>query len=218
MLMLVVSTSPAAMITVINDQSAGKSVLIQNSIPSGDLGGAGYYLYSTMPEATATQGFTRPDINALPAYVSFSHSNIGNRYLNLADSDLTVAGTLYTTGFLINNTVTITLGAGVPSQLRVGLLLGNSTDNDQGNITLSSPTSSFSTTVLQYNDPATPANEWVVFDMSGGSPGDQIQFAVSRGLGGVTFRAVPEPNAPCMIVLGLAGLLGFSRRQQPRGY
>lgn len=217
-----VSLSPAAVITLItvDGDDAGTNVdpAEVNTIPDGGtlkLGTDGYVFFAAKTAATATSNvYYAFNVQSLPSYATVTATNLGDRFSHTGASNITIGDTLYKTGYIGKaSTATITLTGTVPSHFRVGILVGNSPDDEAATaVAVSSPTASFTTaTFATYDDPhPSEANHFLVFDVQNAVAGDQIAFSYPR-LGGVVFSTVPEPAS--LSVLGL-GALGLLRRRR----
>jgi beta-glucanase (GH16 family) len=183
----------AATLVAINGGSNPTSV---NAIPTTGtpgFGTAGYRFYAFgTPPGGVSSGYGHLLLSNLPNYVaSVSESNPGSRYLSVANTTLTVSGTNYVTGYLIDNTVTVTLGSNVPSVFRIGFLLdnaGSSSDRSYRPV-LISPNGAFASVTVTDWQYHSKGNNLLVFEIQNASQGDQIAITVNR-LGGVVFDTV----------------------------
>lgn len=213
---------------------AGATLSAQSVPPPGLQGyvfcglGAPSGTYSTVPFGVSSSG----NLASPVPYVTIDTT--GDQFYTQSDSvemysTLTVNGSGGATGVAYqavgsagNSAVVarMTLGAGIPTTFRLGILADNAPQPQNDTIALAVAGQNSVFTPVAGNV-AGPRNDFYFFDVSGAAPGDSLAITVTNGgssgnfayaaLGGFTFDAVPEPGS-CAFVLAAAPMLARRRK------
>jgi hypothetical protein len=186
----------------------------------------GFVLFNSVPEGTNVAGtpWNQSIVSNLPAYVSSFDGSASAGSGGWANyDDVTLGGTLYNTGGLVQspgNGVEVPLGTFqlsglVPAGISLGVLVDNSDSAnwDVTNIRIEGPGSITANQDVTRNG----GSDLVQFDIAGGLDGEVYTIygtsAASGALiGGVTFDSIPEPGSLSLLAAG--GLLFLRRRRR----
>ena len=186
----------------------------------------GFVLFNSVPEGTNVAGtpWNQSIVSNLPAYVSSFDGSASAGSGGWANyDDVTIGGTLYNTGGLVQspgNGVEVPLGTFqlsglVPAGISLGVLVDNSDSPnwDVTNVRIEGPGSITANQDVTRNG----GSDLVQFDIAGGLDGEVYTIygtspASGALIGGVTFDSIPEPGSLSLLAAG--GLLLLRRRRR----
>jgi hypothetical protein len=189
-------------------------------------GTGGFVLFNSVPEGTNVAGtpWNQSIVSNLPAYVSSFDGSASAGSGGWANyDDVTLGGTLYNTGGLVQSPgngvevplLTFQLSGLVPAGISLGVLVDNSDSAnwDVTNIRIEGPGSITANQDVTRNG----GSDLVQFDIAGGLDGEVYTIygtspASGALIGGVTFDSIPEPGSLSLLAAG--GLLLLRRRRR----
>jgi hypothetical protein len=166
---------------------AGAQLAVPDAGPGTSVGLLGYYFFDLNPGG---------DLSNLPSYATVTE--LANGYTGGDYSYLVVGGTSYQTGTQYTtggNLASVTFGDGVPSTVRLGVLLDNS--SQAPGVTVVTASRSGATLTIDHSGTVPVNNDFYFVDVSGILSGDTITVSatgvpgVDANIGGLTFDVPP---------------------------
>jgi hypothetical protein len=186
----------------------------------------GFVLFNSVPEGTNVAGtpWNQSIVSNLPAYVSSFDGSASAGSGGWANyDDVTIGGTLYNTGGLVQSPgngvevplLTFQLSGLVPAGISLGVLVDNSDSAnwDVSNVRIAGP----GAITANQNVAINGGSDLVRFNIDGGAAGETYTIYGTSPpsgalIGGVTFDSIPEPGS--LSLLAASGLLLLRRRRR----